>query len=411
MSNSLFPTSTQLPGTDIKIVRTPIWDTIVQQAVSGKETRIARRIYPRRTYELQFNFLRSSTLAPFNPVSNELATLEGFFNNRQGMYDSFLFTDPENYTTVNQSLGTGNGTNTQFQLVTTFGGFVEPVYAPTTNTVVVYKTDWQGTNAQYTTPRTNLIPYSQAISTTNSWGAANCTASTGAGTAPDGTMTASFVTMTTSPTGSQGMYKSGLVVSTGIAFEFSIFLQPSSNTRWFLTGIESGTASTATALAWYDLTNGVTGNSSASTSATVNAVSIASYSGGWYRCGINATLVSTQSILVLFEASSGEDDTQPVSTTASFYAWGAQLEQDGASPTPYIATSSTSTTVTDISYTGWPSSSPGLITFAIAPVSGATITTNMSYNFPVRFTQDDMNFTRFVNLIYEGKKLEFETII
>lgn len=129
MSTQVFPSTVQCPGIDISISRKVEWDSIVQEAVSGKETRLARRIYPRREFELKFNFLRSSTTAGFAPAVNELATFEGFFNNRFGMFDSFLWQDPDDNTVVGQGLGNGYG-GSAFQLLRAFGGFVEPVYAP-----------------------------------------------------------------------------------------------------------------------------------------------------------------------------------------------------------------------------------------------------------------------------------------
>ena len=132
MSTQIFPTPSALPGIDISISRKVAWDTITQQAVSGKETRVARRIYPIREFGLKFNFLRSST------IWLELQQLEGFFNARQGMYDSFLWTDPDDNAVLAQGLGQGNGVATLFQLVRPFGGFAEPIYAPNTVTNVYF---------------------------------------------------------------------------------------------------------------------------------------------------------------------------------------------------------------------------------------------------------------------------------
>jgi uncharacterized protein (TIGR02217 family) len=129
MGTSVFPSSTALPGIDIKITRTTQWSTIVQEAVSGKETRVARRQFPRRVYALQFNFLRTAS------AYLEFQALEAFFNNRQGMYDSFLWSDPDDYTVTGQSLGQGDGVTTQFALIRVEGNgsgnlFAEPTYAP-----------------------------------------------------------------------------------------------------------------------------------------------------------------------------------------------------------------------------------------------------------------------------------------
>lgn len=127
MSTNVLPT---LPGLTYDVQRSPMWDTIVQQASSGKETRIGLQTYPRWRWELIYSILRADS------VNTEFQQLVGFFNNRQGMFDTFLYSDADDYSTlVNlnnlaQSLGTGDGTTKAFQLIRSFGLFVEPVLAP-----------------------------------------------------------------------------------------------------------------------------------------------------------------------------------------------------------------------------------------------------------------------------------------
>lgn len=121
MSTSVLPS---LVGLGFDVVRTPKWDTVIQQALCGKETRLARQTYPRWQWDLTYNVLRSS--ASFN----ELQQLAGFFNERQGSYDSFLYQDADDNSITGQQLGMGDGTATCFQLVRAFGGFIEPILAP-----------------------------------------------------------------------------------------------------------------------------------------------------------------------------------------------------------------------------------------------------------------------------------------
>lgn len=121
MSTSVLPS---LIGLGIDITRTPKWDTIVQQNLSGKEVRIAQQTYPRWQWDLTFNVLRSSG------SYTELQTLVGFFNARQGQFDTFLYSDADDNSVTAQAISTGDGATTAFQLVRSFGGFVEPVLAP-----------------------------------------------------------------------------------------------------------------------------------------------------------------------------------------------------------------------------------------------------------------------------------------
>lgn len=117
MSNAVFP---DLPGVDIKVRKTPTWDTRVQRAVSGKELRTAYYSYPVYKIGLSYNFLRAGAEA-------ELHSIVGFFNSRKGSFDSFLFTDPLDNAVTAQQFGVGDGANIKFQLVRSFGGHAEPV--------------------------------------------------------------------------------------------------------------------------------------------------------------------------------------------------------------------------------------------------------------------------------------------
>ena len=117
MSNVVFPV---LPGLMWNVVKKPIWSTAVHQTASGKETRLAYWTYPRWEFDLAYEFLRDDS-------NNELKTLAGFFLQRQGAYDSFLYTDPYDNTVNGQALATGDGYLKSFQLCRTFGGFVEPM--------------------------------------------------------------------------------------------------------------------------------------------------------------------------------------------------------------------------------------------------------------------------------------------
>ncbi len=121
MSTAILPS---LVGLGFDVVRTPQWDTIVQQSISGKETRLARQTYPRWKWELSYNVLRSDI------AYTEFQQLAGFFNQRGGMFDTFLYQDVDDHSVTAQAIGVGNGTQNNFQLIRAFGGFDEPILAP-----------------------------------------------------------------------------------------------------------------------------------------------------------------------------------------------------------------------------------------------------------------------------------------
>lgn len=121
MSTATMPV---LAGMGYPVVRTPVWDTDTQKSISGKQVRLAYMTAPLYEWSADVNVLRS-LVSP-----EDFQTLIGFFNARQGSFDSFLYTDADDNSVTGQGIETGDGTTTAFQLVKSFGGFVEPVLAP-----------------------------------------------------------------------------------------------------------------------------------------------------------------------------------------------------------------------------------------------------------------------------------------
>lgn len=119
MSNVIFPS---LPGLSWSIGKQPEFKTVITEAAGGVESRVALWSAPRWHFKLTYELLRDDATA-------ELKTLMGFFLARQGKYDSFLLRDPDDCAVVGQALGIGDGANTVFPLVRSFGGYSEQVGA------------------------------------------------------------------------------------------------------------------------------------------------------------------------------------------------------------------------------------------------------------------------------------------
>lgn len=132
-------------GLGFDVVRTPIWSTAVQTNISGKETRIALQSSPRYQWELKYNFLRQGTFQA--GALTEFSQFLGFINTMQGSWDSFLFNDVDDNTAVNQAIGIGDGATAAFQLVRTFGNYVENILAPNAVTSVLLNGVVQATNS------------------------------------------------------------------------------------------------------------------------------------------------------------------------------------------------------------------------------------------------------------------------
>lgn len=117
MADEIFP---DLPGLEIDVFHTPMWKTLVEEAVSGKELRAALTMYPRWQIRVSYSVLRSGAEAEFQAVV-------GFFNRHRGRWKSFLLLDPKASAETDCIFGVGDGTTRDFQLVRNLGGFVEPV--------------------------------------------------------------------------------------------------------------------------------------------------------------------------------------------------------------------------------------------------------------------------------------------
>jgi uncharacterized protein (TIGR02217 family) len=118
MSNEIYPA---MPGLAFDVHRTTFWKTDIRTTPSGREYTSSQQVVPRRRIRLQYEFLRAKAALA------ELQTLEGFFNRHSGALSSFLFDDPDDNTVTAQTVGTGNGSTTAFQLVRTFGGYTQPI--------------------------------------------------------------------------------------------------------------------------------------------------------------------------------------------------------------------------------------------------------------------------------------------
>lgn len=130
MSTAAFPS---FPGLTWPIKRSPIWSNRPKESVSGKRINIADWSYPKWRWELTYSALRGYTTVF---AAAEIQAMQGFFNSRQGGFDSFLYSDTNDRTSSGSTIGTGDSTNRLFQLSRSLGGFSEPILAPTTVTTV-----------------------------------------------------------------------------------------------------------------------------------------------------------------------------------------------------------------------------------------------------------------------------------
>ena len=120
MSDAIFPS---LPGLKIEVTKVPAWKTLIAESVSGMENRATLMNYPRYKVILAYEVLRAGN------GLDELQQLIGFFNQRRGSWDDFLWLDPDDNSATASVFGVGDGSTKVFTISRDLGGFREPVHA------------------------------------------------------------------------------------------------------------------------------------------------------------------------------------------------------------------------------------------------------------------------------------------
>lgn len=154
MSEIVFP---QLPGLAWGTTKIPTWSSRVQRSVSGERQAVSYASYPIYKYTISFNVLREYA------SYTDLEQLQGFFNQMKGMVDTFKFVDPADAAVVTaQAIGVGNSSAVDFQLVRSYGGFVEPVFTPNVITSLRKNAVAQANPANYTVLPNGIIRFGTA---------------------------------------------------------------------------------------------------------------------------------------------------------------------------------------------------------------------------------------------------------
>lgn len=357
MSNAIFPT---LPGLSWGSTREPIWVTSAKKSLSGMEQRAGYMSYPLYRIKLSYEFLRAGAEA-------ELQMLVGFFNQRGGDLESFLFDDPADNTAVDQQFGIGDGTTTVFRLGRTLGGAYEPVSA-VNGTPVIRQAH-------------NYLLYTEQIDNA-AWTKNGGTTVAGNQTsAPNGTPTGDRVT---SP---QDMGVSQLAsVESGAVHTVSAYIKSIS-----ATSLRFRDTAGAGHHVDINLTSGAISNASNVTaSGSINA------GGGWWRVWMTYTTDTTSIRITPRPNDAG---------TTVFDLWGAQVEKSNQLG-DYFATTTPNKPAS--SYTLDPDTA--LVTYTPAPASGTLLKWSGNYYRRVRFEESSLELKEFLRDLWEAKTLSLLTV-
>ncbi len=196
----------------------------------------------------------------------------------------------------------------------------------------VYKTDWQGTQLMYPTPRTNMFTYSEQLDHSDWFKYFGASVVADVGVAPDGTTTADQIVFAGAANEQVGQTISGLTI--GQSYTFSAFVKSDGTMQYAQKLYVAGSFTTFTP------------------------------SASWTRVSLTFTASTTSHALLFLTGTA---------TTASFLVWGADVKE-GATLSSYIQTTTASVTVTD-----YVAVHPNLIEFAVTPVTGSTMTWSGTY--------------------------------
>jgi uncharacterized protein (TIGR02217 family) len=153
-----------LAGLAWSVTKTPTFQTRIQRAVSGRESRALDYPYPLWQFALVYDFLRDDPAAGFD----ELRTLLGFFMLCQGAFGTFLFQDPSDCRVTGQQIGIGNASMAVFQLQRAMGtslpsgGFLEPIVAPNLVSAIYFDGITQDPASYSVDSETGLVTFATA---------------------------------------------------------------------------------------------------------------------------------------------------------------------------------------------------------------------------------------------------------
>jgi hypothetical protein len=398
MSNLVFPV---LPGLNFNNTRSPAFNTGIQQALSGKESRIAYMQYPLMTFELQYE------LRDYNTPS-DLKAIKGLFMACGGKWDSFLFSDPAFNIVALMKFATTDGVSVNYQTTATYQNASGPGGAEIIqnfNGAPIYFLNRWGPLNELMSPvsKTNMLLQSQPLDNA-AWSKSSVTATPG-NTAPDGTITSVQFNESTNTAVAHYVQQTVTVPSAAAGYIFSAFVSPGAGSRSFCwLQLLEGTGSTTCAV-WFNLSTGAAGTIQTGANWSGVSATIAPAGNGYYRISVTATKTNAATAITCYYGTATADAAQGYTGsigTLAGYCWGAQFE---ALTYASQATEYVSTTTVPVTQTDYVLGATGIITTPSALAAGGALKWSGSFFYRCRFDDDSFTVSQFMNQLWENRKV------
>lgn len=238
-------------------------------------------------------------------------------------------------TATNEPFATGDGVTSTFQLK--YQG--QNVYE--TTALDIFKSDWQGLQKLYPTPRTNMA-FRSADFANAAWTKANTSIVTSSISAPDGIGVFEKLVESTTNTAHQ-ISQSGKVLVGNTKYTRSVFAKPDGSGRLLQLASDFGSAWSDGGYARFNLDNGTI----ASATLPDGAYGMTLMQDGSYKCWITSTTVSAPgTVTIIAHLVNGSTATYLGDGVSGVYLWGYQFGPADA-PSSYIPTLASAVTVTD----------------------------------------------------------------
>jgi hypothetical protein len=420
MSNSVFPAS--LPGLTYNSIRRPTFNTGLQQALTGKESRIAYQQYSLMEWELQYELLRDYV------TPSDLKALVGLFIASKGKWDSFLYVDPVFNSAVSMPFGVTDGTTLSFPVTATYGnsgGPGAPEFIQNFSGTPIFAINRYSQLIEYLVESDRTQFFEQSNNFSDSY-QENCTLSSSGFVAPDGVNTVTALIANTSANVQHYLGQNFGALGAGV-YTFSIFVlaygvSGGGDARYFYMQISDGGGGSLSA--FFDISEGagrVVQTYVGTAGNLTGPVAAISPCGNYFRVSLSCTKTGTLAASVFVSpAQSGSGyDYAGTSGIAGAFVWGAQFENcaaypaygpgaGGAFPTMYLPT--TTATITQPDYSLGPT---GIVTITSAhfgAIAGIPLQWSGAFYYRVRFDDDSLDFSQFMQNFWELKKLKLRQV-